>query len=801
MLLKNNSNYIHTIEKLKEKSLTNIDFDGIRTLLANQTTTEMSKILANQLKPSNDPSIIKTLLKETSEGRLLIDSGNIPYLNGLENISELLRKIKLGGILTGIESLQIASSLEKLHSLQEAINASSHDLVQLRKYTLQMTNLSHVSHSIKSKISNDGSVKDSATYKLTSIRSKIRKNYTNVVNRLSDIINAPDLDDTIQDNVISVRGDRLVIQVKTSMQHKIPGVIHGASNTGMTQFIEPLETIGLCNDWRKSSLEEDFEIAQILTEISNKIREHYDDIDSNFIMAVELDLIIAKSKLSAEIKAIKQANHDIESNNIKLISVIHPLLEGNPKSLTLNLSEEHKVLVITGPNTGGKTVALKTIGLLAAMQQSGIHITGQPGTHIPLFDGIYTDIGDQQSIENSVSTFSSHIETLKTIISVSTSKSLVLLDEIGASTDPEEGSAIGSTILEYFAEKNITTIATTHHNSIVTIAKNNPKMKNASFHLNPDNLLPTYELQENISGKSYALSIASHIGLPDEIINHAIQKLSPETREINTQLEEIILERKTLAAALVESQKCAENYKSARKILDSEIQYITSHRDQIFTEVRLTAKKQFKHLTDLVSKAKSNLSWNSMSNKDSNASKMMQDLSKISDELKNIRIPDTNITNRISYDFKSGDLVLIKDINTKGILFSIDHQSHTALIKVGNSKLKVSTSRIFALNINYYKSSIPSISKKYPKRNPIDPGKTILDIRGNDVTTAINKIDSFINSAIKNDLVNITIIHGKGTGILRKYVRENLSHHTLVKTFTPKLDAKGGDGATDIILV
>ena len=797
--MKNNSNLLQTTEELKERSLNHIDFNGIRTLLANKTTSEISKKLAIKLNPSTDPSTIKTLLEETSEGRLLINEKNIPQLNGLENISELLKIIKLGGVLNGLEVLKIASSLEILNDLKETIIESSYDLIHLKKYAHEIINLTRIANSIKSQIENDGAIKNSATLELSAIRSQVRNNYNKVTNKLSDMISSSAFEGVIQDNVISVRGDRLVIQVKTNMQNEIPGVIHGASNTGMTQFIEPLETIALCNTWRKSTLEEELEIKRILTTISNDIGEYSDSITSSLIAAVDLDLIISKSKLSNEIKANTEIISDsFTFNNLTLISSVHPLLEKNSKPLTLQLSQEHKVLVITGPNTGGKTVALKTVGLLAAMQQSGIHITGQPGTHIPIFDGIYADIGDQQSIEGSVSTFSSHIETLKTIIDVATPQSLVLLDEIGSSTNPEEGAAIGSAILEYFAKENITTIATTHHSLIVFTAENNNKMKNASFHLDPDTLSPTYELQEGISGRSYALSIASNLGLPDKIVQRAIENLSPETREINTQLEDINRERKKLAEALDKSHKYAQDHKSARDRLELEIEYLINHKTQIFTEVRLKAKEQFKYLTDLVSKAKSTLSWSKGGEINSNLDDKKKALSEISNEMKKVAIPKMSNQNLINNNLKPGDIVSIKDIASTGKLHSINNND-TAIVKVGNSNLRIDLSRLSSTNITPLEFS--NKDQKYHTEKSIVPGQDTLDIRGDDVETSISKIDLFLNDAITSNLSKVTIIHGKGTGILRKSIRQNLSSHTLVDKFEPKLDSTGGDGATTIFLV
>ena len=254
-------------KELFERSLSHIDFDGIRTLLSNHATSSMSKKSALEITPSTNPLIVEELLEETYEGRLLINDTNTPNLYGLEDISELIMRTKLGGILNGLESLHIASSIEILTDFKKSIDNSMHPLMKLKKYTAGIADLTEISNSIKSKVNPDGSIKDSATPELKSIRNQISKNYNNVVRKLSGIINSSELEDTIQDNVISVRGDRLVIQVKTNMQHKIPGVIHGASNTGLTQFIEPLETIDLCNAWRKSALEEELEVMRILTEI------------------------------------------------------------------------------------------------------------------------------------------------------------------------------------------------------------------------------------------------------------------------------------------------------------------------------------------------------------------------------------------------------------------------------------------------------------------------------------------------------------------------------------------------------
>ena len=487
--------------------------------ISDSATFYKSKVKADSMQPAYEETIVQTLIKETSEGRYILSNVSNYGLGNLRNISDHVRRADLGGILSGQELIEIASNIDTFTNLRGSLLEHSDEAMLLASRARIMSDLSYLSHSISTTVSPNGLVKDTASPSLGILRRQVRDSYTRVTTALQHIIRESEMEGSIQDDVISVRGDRLVVQVKSNMRSRIPGVVHDASNTGMTLFIEPFSTVNLCNSWRELALEEDREVARILRDLSAQVGSLSAEISDTTDMVADIDFILAKSRYSNSLgapdpirDAITQQTDQLSNMpsgqsrqvEIKLNNARHPLIGNEMVPLNLEIGPNWNVLVITGPNTGGKTVALKTVGLLSAMQQCGIHIPADLGSSLPIFDAIFADIGDQQSIETSVSTFSSHIRSLSEMLTYSTEKSLVLLDEIGASTDPDEGAAIAAAVLDDLGEKNIFTVATTHHRSVAATAESNPNMSNASFHLDPETLKPTYRISIGIPGRSYA---------------------------------------------------------------------------------------------------------------------------------------------------------------------------------------------------------------------------------------------------------------------------------------------------------
>jgi len=806
-------------EYLRDRSLRLLDFESVRSNISDSATFYKSKVKADSMQPAYEETIVQTLIKETSEGRYILSNVSNYGLGNLRNISDHVRRADLGGILSGQELIEIASNIDTFTNLRGSLLEHSDEAMLLASRARIMSDLSYLSHSISTTVSPNGLVKDTASPSLGILRRQVRDSYTRVTTALQHIIRESEMEGSIQDDVISVRGDRLVVQVKSNMRSRIPGVVHDASNTGMTLFIEPFSTVNLCNSWRELALEEDREVARILRDLSAQVGSLSAEISDTTDMVADIDFILAKSRYSNSLgapdpirDAITQQTDQLSNMpsgqsrqvEIKLNNARHPLIGNEMVPLNLEIGPNWNVLVITGPNTGGKTVALKTVGLLSAMQQCGIHIPADLGSSLPIFDAIFADIGDQQSIETSVSTFSSHIRSLSEMLTYSTEKSLVLLDEIGASTDPDEGAAIAAAVLDDLGEKNIFTVATTHHRSVAATAESNPNMSNASFHLDPETLKPTYRISIGIPGRSYAMAVASRLGLPKRILQSAEKNLSPQYIQMGKWLSDISNEREQVSKVLSEANKNLSEARSLRAKLQQEIEYLIERRAEIIESVRAKAESNFSTIQNLLSRAESALSWARHGNRESSQS-VDNEIDIIQGELQEINIPTPRTEEKVIDLLSTGDLVHVSGLSLSGTLTKLDSESNSAEILVGSMRLNVEADKLLKTSVSpepntdsHYSASDTKVNRTSPRS--LDPIKDVLDVRGLRSDPALDMLEVFLDSSVRDGLSKVTVIHGKGTGALRNALRENLMNHPLVSSFGSEKDSLGGDGATYIIL-
>tara|TARA_B100001750_G_scaffold247181_1_gene272062 strand:- start:4772 stop:7228 length:2457 start_codon:yes stop_codon:yes gene_type:complete len=806
-------------EYLRDRSLRLLDFESVRSNISDSATFYKSKVKADSMQPAYEETIVQTLIKETSEGRYILSNVSNYGLGNLRNISDHVRRADLGGILSGQELIEIASNIDTFTNLRGSLLEHSDEAMLLASRARIMSDLSYLSHSISTTVSPNGLVKDTASPSLGILRRQVRDSYTRVTTALQHIIRESEMEGSIQDDVISVRGDRLVVQVKSNMRSRIPGVVHDASNTGMTLFIEPFSTVNLCNSWRELALEEDREVARILRDLSAQVGSLSAEISDTTDMVADIDFILAKSRYSNSLgapdpirDAITQQTDQLSNMpsgqsrqvEIKLNNARHPLIGNEMVPLNLEIGPNWNVLVITGPNTGGKTVALKTVGLLSAMQQCGIHIPADLGSSLPIFDAIFADIGDQQSIETSVSTFSSHIRSLSEMLTYSTEKSLVLLDEIGASTDPDEGAAIAAAVLDDLGEKNIFTVATTHHRSVAATAESNPNMSNASFHLDPETLKPTYRISIGIPGRSYAMAVASRLGLPKRILQSAEKNLSPQYIQMGKWLSDISNEREQVSKVLSEANKNLSETRSLRAKLQQEIEYLIERRAEIIESVRAKAESNFSTIQNLLSRAESALSWARHGNSESSQS-VDNEIDIIQGELQEINIPTPRTEEKVIDLLSTGDLVHVSGLSLSGTLTKLDSESNSAEILVGSMRLNVEADKLLKTSVSpepntdsHYSASDTKVNRTSPRS--LDPIKDVLDVRGLRSDPALDMLEVFLDSSVRDGLSKVTVIHGKGTGALRNALRENLMNHPLVSSFGSEKDSLGGDGATYIIL-
>ncbi|MQF66156.1 endonuclease MutS2 [SAR202 cluster bacterium AC-647-P02_OGT_505m] len=817
MIKRKRTEYQH--EYLRDRSLRLLDFESVRSNISDSATFYKSKVKADSMQPAYEETIVQTLIKETSEGRYILSNVSNYGLGNLRNISDHVRRADLGGILSGQELIEIASNIDTFTNLRGSLLEHSDEAMLLASRARIMSDLSYLSHSISTTVSPNGLVKDTASPSLGILRRQVRDSYTRVTTALQHIIRESEMEGSIQDDVISVRGDRLVVQVKSNMRSRIPGVVHDASNTGMTLFIEPFSTVNLCNSWRELALEEDREVARILRDLSAQVGSLSAEISDTTDMVADIDFILAKSRYSNSLgapdpirDAITQQTDQLSNMpsgqsrqvEIKLNNARHPLIGNEMVPLNLEIGPNWNVLVITGPNTGGKTVALKTVGLLSAMQQCGIHIPADLGSSLPIFDAIFADIGDQQSIETSVSTFSSHIRSLSEMLTYSTEKSLVLLDEIGASTDPDEGAAIAAAVLDDLGEKNIFTVATTHHRSVAATAESNPNMSNASFHLDPETLKPTYRISIGIPGRSYAMAVASRLGLPKRILQSAEKNLSPQYIQMGKWLSDISNEREQVSKVLSEANKNLSQARSLRAKLQQEIEYLIERRAEIIESVRAKAESNFSTIQNLLSRAESALSWARHGNRESSQS-VDNEIDIIQGELQEINIPTPRTEEKVIDLLSTGDLVHVSGLSLSGTLTKLDSETNSAEILVGSMRLNVEADKLLKTSVStepntdsHYSASDTKVNRTSPRS--LDPIKDVLDVRGLRSDPALDMLEVFLDSSVRDGLSKVTVIHGKGTGALRNALRENLMNHPLVSSFGSEKDSLGGDGATYIIL-
>ena len=787
-------------KELLKNTLNDLDFEHVINNLVEKATFYKSKEKASKLYPSFSQNEVKTLLKQTEEGRKLLEIEGNFNLRGISNIEESIKQAKLDGILSGKDLIQISNTLDTLTNLKTKISKHNQQFEHLGTLVTKISDLNYLSFSIKNQISPNGLVKDSASPILSQLRNDVREAYERLTSALQNILKKPHVESAIQDNVISIRGDRLVLQVKSNLRSRVPGVVHDASNTGMTLFIEPFSTISLCNSWRELALEENREVIAILKNLSQQVGVLSDEIVSNIQLCSDLDLIIAKSKLSESWNGLRFENETFNNLQLKLINSRHPLLPENSIPFSIEIDDSWNVLVITGPNTGGKTVALKTIGLLSLMNQSGIQIPAEQGSYLPVFDGIYSDIGDQQSIENSVSTFSSHIKNISKILNFSTPNSLVLLDEIGSSTDPEEGSAIAMAILKNLSEKCVLTIVTTHHRALAIMAEGSNKMRNASFTLDNTTLQPTYSMSFGVIGSSYAMDVAKELGLPESILKLAKDNISTNSKNTQKWLNEISKKHEILESQKNEVSLELSEISTTRKNLTLQLDYLKNNTEEILNSAKNLAQIKYSEISENLDRAKSALSWIKKSPKDQ--SQVINEIETIEnnvEKLSSLVDSELNKRNLIPSNIKIGAKVQSTVYKWIGYIKKINYSDQTVEVQVGKISMKVLGNQISVIKEDIEPSK--TITSNITLIDSTNIHHLEIDIRGIRVAEAQQKLDIFLDQSLKEGLNEVRIIHGKGSGALRSTVKELLTNHPLVKTFDQEADSKGEIGSTIVTLI
>ena len=785
------------LEELRASALGLLDFDEIRLRLADQTTFHEARRLALDVKPSFDPFEVGRLQEETADACALLEEVGDLSLDSDSDTTELVTRAGLGGILSGGELLAVAGSLEVHSRARNSISRAGRVAPLMADLASLIPDLRELRRQIRSKINIRGDVADDATPSLRALRGQVRSAQERVTEALQRFISSNTGRDALQEPIISVRGDRLVVPVRADRRHRVAGIVHDASNTGATVFVEPFTTVELCNDWRELALEEEREVTRVLRDLSTLVGAVADDIRIANRTTAKLDLALARARYSIRLHAVTPATAT-PGQRLRLIRARHPLLDDDVVPLTAHIGPEWSALVITGPNTGGKTVAMKTVGLSALMHQSGLRVPADEGSSLPVFDGVFADIGDQQSISDSVSTFGSHIQNVVKILRHAGPQSLVLLDELGTSTDPEEGSALAKAVISHLAEKGAATIVTTHHRNVAAFADASDDLMNASFQLDPDTLTPTYEMTIGTPGRSYAMAVAERLGLPSDILEEARSLIEPQHLLFEDWLTELQRERQQLLTNVEEASKARAEVESLREELEKQVDFLVNHRDDMMEATRRNALQRFQEISRRLDGAEASLRWGVPAVAGSSPPQTHDRVERIRRDLASVEVPERVPVQRVqpvSRPLEEGDRVFIRGMNLTGEIVEIYRQSDEAEVSIGRVRVNVDLHRLS--RVDGEQDEDPDLETPRVTTDVSPPMlSSELDIRGMRAADAQVNLDEFLDRAILDGVSKLRVIHGRGSGVLRNVVRDHLRYHRAVSDFGPEPRERGGNGAT-----
>jgi DNA mismatch repair protein MutS2 len=788
---------------MDDKSLEMLEFPRIREIIAGYTTSVISRELALNLKPGTDYEHVSLQLNQTAEARqlLALDRG---FTTGIiPDIREPLKMASLQSVLESQSLLEIQQTLSSLHQLRRYLEDSRNDFPLLWEIASGIVELNQVERDIVGCIDASGEVVDSASPALADIRRQLRETREQILERLESIIRSPRGKRVLQEDIITEREGRYVILVKMECRHDIRGIVHDISNTGATVFMEPTATVGLGNALRELVIEERHEVERILRLLTAEVGAHSDEILDSVNLAAELDLVLAKARYAIKIKAVEPTiitTDKVKSSPkndhacLKLVRARHPLLGEKAVPFSLEIGQDFSILVITGPNTGGKTVTLKTIGLLSLMIQAGIPIPALKESQLPLFDGVFTDIGDEQSIEQTLSSFSWHMGNVVRIIRGATKNSLVLLDELGTSTDPAEGAALARAILRYFLDHGTLTVATTHYGDLKAFAHTTPGLENASLEFDAVTLQPTFQLTVGIPGGSNAMATAARLGIPSEIIDNARGMLTKGSQELENLLNSLMVEKQRAESLSNELTTERDEYhrrnaelEKERQRLEIETGYITREaRDRILSE----AAELHKAIRQAAAELRKKKSAETVASAREALAGVRQQLDTESWNL--YKEPDREIEPE---NIKVGDNVWIKEAGLAATVLAVSEATREVDVRAGRTKMRLSIDGVTKIAGEPEKAAPVTGSLPSARRVPLQ-----LDLRGRRADEIEPEVDSYLNDAVQSNIAQVRIIHGIGTGTVRNIVREYLSKHPLVKSFRPGERNEGGDGATVVSL-
>ena len=784
-----------------------MEFDQVKHELGRYLVSAAGKHELSTLTPSADHDQIQYWLDETTDGAdILRLTGSIP-IPKLKNIQPQLKRLRINANLNGTELAQITKVLQTSMSVKnffaEFKEQQKIELRVINESVQQLITIPTITKRLIQSIDPDGRVTDEASTKLHGIRQLISKTEAEIHQRMERFTQGENAK-YLSDAIVTVRNDRYVVPVLARYRNKFGGVVHDQSASGQTLYIEPAAVVEYNNRLRQAQIEEKQAILEVLAELSALISPYRSEIAANAKILGHLDFINAKARFARDHKdSLPLLSTD---NQVIIRQARHPLID--PQKVVANdikIGDEYQSIVITGPNTGGKTITLKTFGLIQMMGQAGLFIPAQEGSTIAVFDNIYADIGDEQSLEQNLSTFSGHMENVKSILERITSRSLVLLDELGAGTDPKEGAALAMSILDYIASKGSTVVITTHYPELKVYGYDRPETINASMEFDPETLKPTSHLLLGLPGRSNGIEIAQRLGINQMIIDESKSLVSEDSQDLNQMIGELVEQRKAAREEKERLEKLLVANRKKQTDLTTKLERFNEQRDSLLAKARneanhevSVAKKKADRIIHHLRQLEISQAGNVKENELIDAQGALNALHREDPRLKKNAVLRRA---KEKHDLRVGDAVLVKSYGQQGELLS-KRGKHKWEVQIGILRMEIDENDL-------EKISHKQLRKEERAKEKVSSGvrttqtrqtSARLDLRGHRYEQAMSELSAFIDHALLNNLSSVTIIHGKGTGALRKGTQEYLRSNPRVKSFDYAAPNNGGDGATIVNL-
>lgn len=790
---------------MNNKTLIKLEFDKIISMLENEASSFRGKQLCRRLKPVTDLTKIDLLQEQTAAAfTRIIKKGRISFGDAAP-VEESLKRLEIGGALNTAELLRICRLLS---NTARAKSYGRHDTQEdladcLDIYFDGLEPLTPLSNEIERCIISEDEISDDASSALKHIRRSINNLNDRVHTTLSGLVNGS-LRTYLQDALITMRGDRYCIPVKAEYRSQVQGLIHDQSASGSTLFIEPMAIVKLNNDLKELYVQEQDEIRKILASLSEEAAQYIEEIRTDYRSLTDLDFIFARGALALTMRASRPILN--EEGRIRIREGRHPLLDQKKVvPITVSLGDEFSLLIITGPNTGGKTVSLKTVGLLTLMGQAGLHIPAGDRSEIAVFRQVYADIGDEQSIEQSLSTFSSHMTNIVSFLKKVDDRSLVLFDELGAGTDPTEGAALAIAILSHLHKRNIRTMATTHYSELKIYALSTPGVENACCEFDVESLRPTYRLLIGIPGKSNAFAISGKLGLPGYIIDDAKKRLSEQDVSFEDLLSDLEASRRTIEKEQAEIAAYKKEAETLKRQAVQKQEKLEEQRDRIIREANEKANAILREAKEVADETIRN--FHKFGKENISAAEMEKERERLRKKIKDTSASASLKTNKPKKtykpsDFKLGESVKVLSMNLTGTIGSLPDARGNVTVQMGilRSQVNISDLEIIEEVSPYAPKRINRTAKSKIKMSKSLSVSPEINLLGKTVDEAVAELDKYLDDALLSHLNSVRVVHGKGTGALRKGIHEYLRRQKHVKSYRLAEFGEGDAGVTIVEL-